>query len=273
MMLSILFISCKQQNKSTVIARVSDTELTREEAYEHIDTTHPTRDQQLAAYVASWVNAELIHQEAKRMNIETSEAFERRMSDIKRQLANQAFLNQYVYADSTTFSDSMLHAYYDVHLSEFPMREDMAKLHVVIFNSRERASAFATLVTRTSDWDAALADSAIAVSITSAPPRQYYSQHTLFPPELWKVATTLSINDISFPVKTSLGFAIVQPLAMIRLGKPAEFDLVRDEIRQRLTIEVRRKKYEELLGTLRKRYNVEVFTGSTQSSDTTHLHE
>ena len=61
---------------------------------------------------------------------------------------------------------------------------------------------------------------------------------------------------------------MVQPLSVVRRGSPATFELVRDEVRQRLRVEEHRKRYDDLLGTLRKRYNVEVLLSPGESADT-----
>jgi len=128
---------------------------------------------------------------------------------------------------------------------------------------------------RTSNWNAALNDSTIAQSISATMPEQYYSQQTLFPAELWRVSSTLTINDISYPIKIPSGYAIIQLLAVVQQGKSAPFELVRNEIEQRIIIEARRKRYTELLGTLRQRYAVEIFTTSPFAPDTgqLYLHE
>ncbi len=268
-------ISCEQKKESTIIARVGSVALTREETIDHIDTALGTTQQQLSAYVTAWVNAELIYQESQRSALQTSDKIERNVHDVRRQMVNNAYLEQYVYAESVNIDEQRLHKYYEDHVSEFLAREDMRKLHIAIFNSRERASMFTSYVLRTSNWNAALNDSSIAQSIAATMPEQYYSQQTLFPAELWRASTTLAINDISYPIKIPFGYAVIQLLVMVQQGKSAPFELVRDEIEQRIIIEARRKKYGELLGTLRQRYAVEIFTTSFSAPDTgqQYLHE
>jgi hypothetical protein len=271
LMMCTLSISCTHSDKEALIARVGNDELTLREALAHIDTTRGSREQQLGAYVSLWIDAELIYNEAARMNMDRPGDLDERMRDLKRQLVNQSFLDQLLYSESAEINEQSLREYFDSHPAEFQMHEDMVKLRFALFKDRERAGDFISRVTRTSDWEGTLHDTSVAAGIMASTAVRYYSQHTLYPPELWKLASTLAPNDISFPVKTQTGYAVVQPLAVARQGKPAPFDLVSDEVRQRMMIERRRKKYAELLGTLRKRYRVEVFTGVAQPSDTTQI--
>ncbi|HTK81052.1 MAG TPA: peptidylprolyl isomerase [Bacteroidota bacterium] len=267
----LLVAACREEKHADIIARVGTVELTRAEAYAHIDTSASSIDLQLQAYTTSWINSELLHQEAERQKIEGSDEAERKLSDARKQMVNQMFLDHYMKSDSGTIHEQELHNYYDAHEAEFIAHDLMLKLRIAVFTSRDRASAFTTGFMKTSNWDSVLAEPSIASGLVRSSLPQYYSQHTLFPPELWRIATTLSIDDISFPVKISSGYAIVQPIGAAREGKPLPFELVRDEIYQRLLIEHRRTRYDALLGTLRQRYAVEVFTGSFRQADTTHL--
>jgi hypothetical protein len=146
---------------------------------------------------------------------------------------------------------------------------------MIVFNGRAQASAFAATVSRDGSWNTAvqyaLHDTTASTGVVSFTTNQYYTQHTLFPPELWKVAAELNVNEVTFPVKTSLGYYVLQALALQKKGTPADFDLVKDEVRQRLRLEERRMHYTDLLGTLRKQYNVEVFMDADTSLDTTRI--
>src|SRR5258706_11265948 len=201
LLMCTLPVSCTQPNKEAVIARVGSDELTRREALAHIDTVRGSREQQLGAYVASWIDAELIYHEAARMNMDRPEGIDDRLRDFKRQLVNQLFLDRLVYNETPEIADHPLREYLDSHQKEFEMREDMVKLRFVIFKERERAAEFISRVARASNWDGVLRDTLLSREITSSTTARYYSQHTLYPSELWKIVFTLGLNDLSFPVK------------------------------------------------------------------------
>ena len=277
---ALVACGCRTQTESgfpRTLARVGDAELTIEEARYHIDTTRGGVDAQLKSYVSSWVNSELVYLEAKRLGIDRSETFADRLADVQREVADQILLDRAVYNDSDAVSDEALQAYYAAHTSEFFIQNDMVKLNVATLYSRERASAFAAQISQGARWGVAIADlqkdSTSVPSILSSTAGGYFTARTLFPSELWKVAQALNTNEVSFPIKTHSGFMVVQLLASLKQGAHAPLDLARDEVRQRLLLEHRRQRYAELLGTLRKRYAVQLFMDSHNTPDSTQTHE
>lgn len=261
---------CDRKSDPDVLARVGDAELTRKDAMDVLDTTAGSADAQLGRIVNAWVNTELIYQEAKRQGVEDSEEFKRTLNDARKQIANQTFLEQYLASDSASITESTLRDYFKAHSEEFPLHEDMIKLNLVGLKSRERASAFAASVSQGVSWKSAMAGlRRESAEVTSSITESYVTQKTLFPAELWKVASGLAMHEVSIPVRTSQGYIVVQSLGMAKQGKPASFDLARDEVRQRVEIELGRKRYEDLLGTLRQQYDVQILY-STRPTDTSH---
>ncbi|MBI1803389.1 MAG: peptidyl-prolyl cis-trans isomerase [Ignavibacteriae bacterium] len=273
-------VGCQSQpgtNRKQVIARVGDVELTIDEAKLYIDTTRGEVDAQLRNYVSYWVNTELVYHEAKRLGIDRSEEFTRQLAGVEQHLAGQLFLDRKVYTDSENVRDEALQEYFTVHASEFIIHDDMVKLNVAAFNNRERASAFAAHVSQGTSWSDAIThlqkDTVTASGILSSTVGEYFTPQTLFPRELWKVAQALDVNEVSFPIKTLAGYVIIQVLGSLKQGSPATYELARDEARQRFLLDRRRRQYDELLETLRKRYTVQVLLDSRIASDSTHAHE
>jgi hypothetical protein len=87
---------------------------------------------------------------------------------------------------------------------------------------------------------------------------QYFTQATLFPEELWKLARTLPKEEVSYVVKAAAGYYVLTVHALKHVGETPEFEYVKDEVRERLLIERRRTRYEQLVSDLRTRHKVEV---------------
>jgi peptidyl-prolyl cis-trans isomerase C len=259
---ALLWGGCTNRPPGTVIARVGDSTLTMEGARAALDTSAPDFSGRLNSYVTAWVNSELLHQEALRLGIESEPGFQSRLADVRRQLANQELLDRLIYADSIPPGDNVLLSYLDSHRDEFTLTENHLKLRLATFRSRESARRFASLLGAGSAWQALLdsmgRDPRASQEIVSSVPDRWYTRSTLYPPELWKVAGPLSPGEASFPLKTEEGYTVLQYLALAPAGKTNEFELVRDEVMNRVTIENRRARLEALLGTLRQRYRVEV---------------
>ncbi|MBI4548279.1 MAG: peptidyl-prolyl cis-trans isomerase [Ignavibacteriae bacterium] len=262
----IILASCRPHKTSDVIARVGDAELSLEEALAHIDTTQGNVNQALQQYVLHWINNELLYQEAKQTGIVNSETFIHQLHDVQRMLAIQALLDRSIYNDTLELSEQSFHDYYQQHTSEFTLREEVMKLNRIVFKTRDHASRFAASVAQGGIWekvlDRALSDSLVVSAVVSSTTAHYYTQQTLFPPELWKVAKALNMNEVSFPVRTSQGYAVLQLLSIARVGQQATYELVQEEVRQRFLMENCRIRYEDLLNSLRKQYRVEMMLDS-----------
>mgnify|MGYP001167294572 FL=1 len=256
----LLVTGCRKQPEGKVIARVGETTLTFDDALVHIDTSRRPVDDQIKRYIAQWVNDELINQEAGRKEIQSDRQFQIRIKEASRILANQYFLEQYIYSDTTGIDEKLIQDYFRIHMEEFVVHEDVIKMNIITFDTREKASLFAASVLRGTHWSDAvnsfLEDTSTGVVSNSI--GKYSTQRTLFPLELWKVASTLSVKEVSFPVKTSIGYTVIQIVSNIKKGDPAEYSLVQDMVRQRYIIEQRRLRYNELLENLHKRYKVEI---------------
>jgi parvulin-like peptidyl-prolyl isomerase len=105
-----------------------------------------------------------------------------------------------------------------------------------------------------------------STSRTQTAENQYFTRSTLYPEELWKLARTLRPGEVSFVVKTEAGYAVLHVNGIRHQGETPDFSYVRDEIRDRLLIDVRRKRYDRLVSDLRSHHSVEVAPDSTGGS-------
>lgn len=271
-LISIIFVSCHKRAQGTIIARVGDAVLTLEEVKSCFDTSQGMFRNQLDSYVKNWINEELLYQEASRKGIENDEQYQMQIRNVQRQLATQRFIEQAVYGDTVGLKDSLMIQYFEAHRAEFLIKEDIIIINFAIFKSRDQASIFAAKVSRGAPWQDAIiyvqSDSALKASLLYHSLNQFFTRQTINPPEAWKVAVTLNSNEVSFPVKTTMGYIVLQPLEKKKRGDSAEFEIVRDEVRERILIEERRKKYMKIIQDLHKRYKVEIFIPEASKTDT-----
>ena len=255
---------------SPVIARVGSDTLTLEEALRHIDTTRSDRNVQLRQYIASWVNTDLVYQEARRKGTENSEPVNRQIEEIRRQLATQSYLEQYVYNDTTAIPDDTLRTYFGSHASEFFIREDVKQLNIALLNSREKASAFSATIAQGTPWNTALTafvkDSSSASTLLSVSSGKYYTAHTIVPQEVWKVTQSLVPGEVSYPVRTAAGYIVIQVMRTYKQGGSSPFELAKDEIFQRMLLDRRRRDYDDFIKALRNRYSVQIYFPASHDS-------
>jgi hypothetical protein len=271
-LLLFLFLGgCGREQPGTVIARVGDSELTREEALADLDTSQGDLDRRMAQYTTAWINSELIYQEARRLGLEEDPEYLSRLKKVRRQIANQVLLDWMIYRDTTGFSEDTLRAYFENSRDEYSIAEDHLQLNLITFGSRRAARRFRTAVSTVKSWetvlDSVIDDPGISAEVVHSARSTWYTPATLYPPELWKVASPLGAGEVSFPFKTHRGYTLLQKLAFVSAGKDPQFELVRDEVLNRMRIEHRRGLFEQLLGTLRERYSVALLLNNTSDQD------
>jgi hypothetical protein len=267
----IVTVGCRRQPEANILARVGDATLTLDEAKAYVDTTRTPYDDRVRAYVNKWVEDEIFYLEALGKGLQNTEQYKKQMLELGRQITIQNFLQQEIYQDTTKISDEALGQYFANHQSEFYVREDMVRLNLITFSERKPAVTFVAALNSGTLWTEAANgvanDTSSAKKIIVREENRIYTRKTLFPTELWRVASILGPGEISFPVKTSIGYSVLQALDKLKAGSPATIDVVYDEVKMRLIIEERRSRYDDLIHRLRGKYHVEIFGRIEKETD------
>ncbi len=231
-----------------------------------------TQAQHLARqYVSNWVTAEMLYQEARHKGFTESDDVVLQIEEARKRLAINAYLEKEIYsADSSDVDEAMLESEFQSDREAYRLREDVVRMSFAIFDERDAANTFRSMVLRGTLWrDAVLqtqSDPEAKQQLLRVATNEYFTQAMLYPEELWKIARTLSKEEISYVVKTNAGYCIALIHDTQRQGELPEFDYARTEVKERITIERRKAKYDELLTTLRSKYDVEVRLGTVDST-------
>ncbi len=259
----LIFNSCKKiETEQPFIARVGDSYLTVEEAKKYIEGNLDTTDIRLKSFINIWIESEILYQEAIKKGIPESEEIRQQLNEVKKQLAIQSFIDKNIYDDSTEISNSELLSYYELHLKEFTLREDAVRLNLAVFKDKQSANIFRSYVFKEKSWVNALEKlqtreddvQNLQMNVSA----HLFTQLTLYPTELWKVVQNLPQDDVSFPVKIGDLFYLVQVLEKFEKGTSADFELVKDEVKTRFTIEKRKMKYSNKINELQKKYLIQI---------------
>lgn len=254
-----MLASCtKTTTKKEYVARVGDAVLTKEELVHAADTAEHARRR----YISQWVETQLLYEEAARAGFAESDEVRRRVEETKRQLAVNAFLEKEVYGNEAEISDDRALDEFNKNRSAYRLREDVVNLSYVIFDDRDAANSFRSKVLRGATWDEAVqsvrADSAANSQLLRSASAGYFTQAALVPEELWKMARTLSKEDVSYVVRTPVGYVVALVHGVKRQGELPEFEYAKNEIKERLLMERRRKSYDDLLERLRSKYEIDL---------------
>jgi len=247
------------------VARVGSAELTEEELAAGADSIARARGRSMA-FINQWVVSELLYQEAERRGLADTDELRRQLEATRKQLAIEALLDREVYnAASDSIPEEEIGAAFRKNAAAFTLREDVVRLSYALFADRDAANQFRAALLKGSSWDEALApvgrDSARGQTLRAVARNQFFTQAMLFPEELWKLARTLPKEEVSYPVKTTAGYYILRVHAIRHAGEAPEYEFARREVRDRLMIDRRRARYEQLVSDLRSRHKVEVNLG------------
>jgi hypothetical protein len=257
----------KTEPPKTLIARLDNQTLDLEEIRAHVDTSREPSLAQVQQYVQRWLTEETLYREAIERGLDQSDDLNRRVEDIKRQLTINALLEKEIYSPQmSNFSQQETHQYYDTHISEFNLIHDAALISYVQFKNRDAATEFRNAVVKGTSWRSAVEQR--GASIIMRLDSSFQTQLTLLPAELWRVASSASSGEVSFPISASGGYYILNLWKYYKQGQTADISFVEQEIRGRMTVEKRRKLYNQLIQKLRAKHSIEVFVDSTSVSGT-----
>ena len=274
--LALLATGCQQKSETnTALARFDNRTLTAEDIHIRVDSSRGITEAQLQQYVQRWLKDELLYREALARGYGNSKEINDRMEDVRRQLVINEFLDKTIYNDKTASSTpAEVQAYYDAHKNEFVLRNDVALISYIVFSDRDAANQFRNTVLRGMPWDAALdnllGDPKQGTKVLTKGDSLYYTQASLMPADLWRVASSANLREPSFPISTTEGYYVLIVWRFGKQGQPADLRLVDGEIRSRLAIERRSHLYDSLVENLRAKHTVEILVG-TSGNDTTRL--
>lgn len=266
--LMMIFLSgCERKEVSeNYVARVNNEYLTIEMIGEKLDISGTLNEALVREYINQWLVSEILYQEARRRGLDRDDRVLRPLQDVRRHLAINALLEDEVYGRTyPDVADEQVEMYYEQHIDEFTADQMLVELNYVLFEQRNDAASFRNTVVRGTDWDVALDeilnDETRISTVLEIGERGYYHERDLYPPEIWRAVRQLGVGSVSSPVSASTGFYIVHHHASIRPGNAYPIDYVSNEIKERLVIEKRQERYEELLLDLRQKFPIDVTIG------------
>jgi hypothetical protein len=269
--LTLVAAGCSKPGPSrTFTARVGSVELPREDVRRGEDSLGVPRERS-RAYVEEWVVSELLYQEAQRRGLAETEDVRRQLDAARKRLAIEALLQKELFgASGPSVTDEEIEAWYRANTNVFVLKEDVIRADYALFAEREPANQFRGALLKGISWDRALEtarnDSINARMLRATATGQYFTQSTLYPDELWKLARTLAKDEVSFVVRTPGGHYVLVVHGLRRAGELPEYAYVKDQVRERLLIDQRRNRFEKLVAALRSRQNVEVSYDADDSS-------
>ena len=274
LLLAVFCAGCSREGPSRpYVARVGSVELREGDLAGTADSLARARGKSLA-FINEWVVNELLYQEAQRRGLADTDQLREQLEATRKRLAIEALLEKEVYGGGADdVSDEEVAGAFKKNVSSFTLREEVARVSYALFSERDEANQFRAAILRGSSWEDAIAacrrDSVHSRELRAVARNQFFTQATLFPEELWKLARTLPKEEVSYVVKAAAGYYVLTVHGLKHVGETPGFEYVKDEVRERLLIERRRTRYEQLVSDLRTRHKVEVNLAVADTAGTT----
>lgn len=266
---AVVISSCSDApQQGRTVASVDDQVLTMDMVRSQIDPSRTLTDTELHQIVNRWVTSELLYQEARRRGYDVSESIQQKVEEARKQLSIAELLEQEVYslAENSVTSQEIAQ-YFKTHTGEYVLKEDLIRLSIAIFNQNDVANQFRASALSTIGWSQSIVEFRGDGSrgLLSYSDSMYFTQSTLYPPELWKVASVLGMEEVSFPIKTSVGYVVLQSLGQFKQGSLRPLASVEGEIRNWLAMERRQEMYQNFIQELRGKHSVQFMISSPDS--------
>jgi len=257
----------KEEKKSevapdAVVARVGDVVLTAAQ-YEKMLEDYPPSSRATVAFgdrnsiIDSWIENEVLYQKALKEGYDKDPETLRLLEQAKRRIIVDVFLRR-LYSNIVV-TDSEVEDYYNQHIDKFIVPEQV-RFKIILVDNEELAG----ILKRALDGGVDFAELAKQHSIDTTRQRGgetgFIDRQTcnkLYGPEVEKLAFTLEEGQISDPIKTAKGYAIIK----VEKKRPAITRTLRDVrpfIESALAREKRRLIYSNLVLQLKKTLDVEV---------------
>ncbi|MCL5266985.1 MAG: peptidylprolyl isomerase [Bacteroidetes bacterium] len=249
----VLFGCARQPESGRLLATAGSAKLYLNEVSSHADTSSAYA---VRNYVSNWVNEQLLYDEAKKLGIDNSPGFQKRVDEFSRQLAITMLLNHRVYDAPVSLGPGEVQGFYNSHRDEFRAADEIAFVNLAAFDKRSIAVKFRNALVSGSSWTETLGD--IPTYAILDIKDSVYLKVSGTNPAIWNVVQSINVGSVSFPIQIDSLSYVVEVINKIGAGEPLPLSYAAPLIRERLTIEKRRKLYEALMDSLRAVGNFQI---------------
>ncbi len=248
----------KGSGRDRVIASIGNMKITISDIVERIRNL-PVKYQEFVKkrkeeFLDELINDTLLYQEALRKGLHKDREVQNILEEAKKKILIAKLLKDEV-DDTIEVSEEKVELYYSENKGKY-MRPEIMRVSHILVPTKEEADKIAAELARGADFE----DLARAKSVDPTAQRGgdvgYFPKGQLMP-EFEAACENLEIGGVSGPVKTTLGYHIIK-LTDRRAPEERPLDQVRDSIKAELRTAERQKKFNELVGKLRKDTAVKV---------------
>ncbi len=253
-----LLAACSKDPEQRAIAHVGQTLLTAQEltaALPNIADSDFSRLQR-ERYVQQWLEAELLYQQAVKEKIDQRADVRRDLEKLRKDYIVSVFLAEQI-DEQLQVSDDELQEYYHKNQDEFAVAQDLYQLEMILVETLAQAKEVRDRLVAGEDFSLVAKEKSIDQN------REQGGAWGLVPlqqlaPALASVVVKMKVQEISQPVKSSLGYHIIRSGGMVKKGQVRPYDQVREAILPRLRAQKREQVYQKLIAHLSEQVDLGV---------------
>ena len=255
--LLIVMMLCSEKPSSPVIARVGKSILTVDDFNKSIPAEYSEQItlKQNINYVKQWIDTELLFQDALRKKIDREPAIKERLEKMKKDLLAAEIMNRFSLQEpKSTINDKAIRNYYELNKEKFIREKDVAKYLEIVTSDLRTAWYISKNATEDN-----------FITLAEEYSQQTYPENNNVPyialediqPEIRRAIFSISINVISNPIKSEIGYHVIRVLDKLEKGGICKEEEIWEDIINQLTVKTQKENMEQHLADLRLKTNVE----------------
>jgi peptidyl-prolyl cis-trans isomerase C len=240
--------------QTKVLAVIGEHEITQRDIEAFLQTMNPQQVAQLRnpegeqRILNEVINRQLLYLEALDSTRDQDPEFMEELKKVKADMLKQYAIRKLL--DPIQVEDAEVKQYYKDHKEDFTSPISIKASHILLKEKEEADKVYQTIVAGTSFEDAAKASSCEGVDLG-------YFEKGKMVQEFEDVAFSLSVNEISEPVKTDFGYHIIKVYDR-KKGESREYVDVKNELKQFLLSQKQQETYFGKINELKQKYKIEV---------------
>jgi len=201
------------------------------------------------------IKKELLYQEALKKGLDKDAEYLKRVEDFKKITLISKLLEKEMETRAKV-SEQDVKDYYEKNRGNFASVRQIRASHILVKTEEEARKILERLKKGEDFAKIAKKSSVDPGSAKNGGDLGFFSSGQMVP-EFEATAVRLKPGEISEPVKTKFGYHIIK-VTDKKMGKPLEFEKVKDFVSQRLSAEKQKGVFDSYIGELKKKYTVEI---------------
>lgn len=259
-LLLLLTAACSQNQKTseTVVASAGNEKLYLSDLDNFLPDRTPIQisEVQLQNYIQRWAEKELIYQNALAERFDKTPEIRQQLREVQKDYLVALYLQQHI-DDVLSASEPEIQSYYEENLDEFIRQEDFYNIQLILVETSREGYNIRSRLNEGEEFSDVAQELSLDASKEQGGKLGWVTLDDL-PEDLARRIPSLSVGDVSIPLRTSLGYYVVQILDVRKAGETETLEEVHDIIEWRIKARKREEDYRQLVNQLKEEITLNI---------------